>query len=49
MVILNKSDYINKTKEILSDKSKFKVISSDWFNHIIALEDHFLFTTQETV
>ncbi len=39
MVILNKFDYINKTKEILSDESKFKVISGDWFKYIIALED----------
>ncbi len=39
MVILNKFDYINKTEEILSDKSKFKVISRDWFKYIITLED----------
>ncbi len=39
MVILNKYDYNSKTEEILKDTSKFKVISGDWFKHIIALED----------
>ncbi len=39
MVILNKYDYTNKTEEILKDTSRFKVISGNWFKHIIALED----------
>ncbi len=39
MIILNNYDYTNKTEEILKDKSKFKVISGDWFKHITRLED----------
>ncbi len=39
MVILNKTDYIEKTESILNDKSKFQIIKGDWFKHVIALED----------
>jgi len=39
VVILNKKDYIEKTEEILNDKTKFKPIKGDWFKYIISLED----------
>ncbi len=32
-------DYIEKTENILKDKTKFKIIKGDWFKHIISLED----------
>ncbi len=36
-MILNK-DYIDKTEDIFSDKSKFKLIKGDWLKYIISLE-----------
>ena len=33
VVILNKTDYINKTNEILRDDTKFKKIDGDWFKN----------------
>ena len=39
IVVLNKSDYIAKTKEILDDTSKFKKLNGDWFKIILKLED----------
>ena len=39
IVLLNKSDYIAKTKEILDDTSKFKKLDGDWFKIILKLED----------
>lgn len=39
IVILNKSDYILKTKDILDDSSKFKKLEGDWFKIILKLED----------
>ena len=39
IVILNKSDYLTKTKEILQDETKFKVLNGDWFKIILKLED----------
>ena len=38
-MLLNKSDYINKTKAILDDTSKFKKLNTDWFKIILKLED----------
>ena len=39
IVLLNKSDYIAKTKEILDDTSKFRKLDGDWFKIILKLED----------
>ena len=39
IVILNKVDYLNKTKEILDDDSKFEKINNDWFKTILKQED----------
>ena len=39
VLILNKSDYVNKTNEILNDETKFKKIDGDWFKIILKLED----------
>ena len=39
IVLLNKVDYINKTKEILDDNTKFKKLEGDCFRIILKLED----------
>ena len=39
VVLLNKTDYVRKTKEILDDETKFKKIDGDWFKIILKLED----------
>ena len=39
IVTLNKVDYLNKTKEILDDDSKFEKINNDWFKTILKQED----------
>lgn len=39
VVILNKSEYVNKMNSILCDNSKFKPINKDLFKLIISLED----------
>ncbi len=38
-MILNRKDYIEKTENILMDKTRFKIIKGDWFEHMISLED----------
>ena len=38
-VVINKDDYINKVEHILSDTSKFKVITDNPFHYITKLED----------
>ncbi|RUM27936.1 MAG: hypothetical protein DSY42_09165, partial [Aquifex sp.] len=38
-VILNKTDYIEKTEEILKYKTKLKFIKGDWLKHVVRLED----------
>lgn len=38
-VIMNKDDYLEKVKHILSDTSKFKVINVNPFHYITKLED----------
>ena len=39
MVILNRTDYVEKTHAILDDDSKFKKINDNWFKVILRLED----------
>lgn len=39
IVILNKTDYINKTEELLKDTTKFKSLSGNWLKQITYLED----------
>ena len=39
VVILNKTDYIEKTNVILEDESKFKKINENWFKVILRQED----------
>ena len=38
VVILNKTDYINKLSNLISDPSKFKVLKVDIFKHILKIE-----------
>ena len=39
VVILNKTEYIEKTIEILNDDTKFKELQGNWFKIILKLED----------
>ena len=39
IVLLNKLDYLNKTKEILDDNTKFVKLNGDWFKTVLKLED----------
>lgn len=39
IVILNKTDYINKMHNIIDDTSKFKIINEDWFRVVLRHED----------
>ena len=39
IVLLDKTDYIDKINCILHDNSKFKIINEDWFKTIIKQED----------
>ncbi len=39
---LNKTDYSNKTKEILQDDSKYKELNGDWLKIVLKLEDKYI-------
>ena len=39
IVILNKTEYIQKMEDILDDRSKFQILKEDWLKEIIKQED----------